>query len=82
MSELGRFMISRNRSDIGAFKTEQLRNVGITAPYMHDGTLQTLWDVVDHYNKGGEANPYLDGAIEPLNLSEDEIGDLVASCLP
>jgi cytochrome c peroxidase len=78
LSELGRFMITRNRSDIGAFKTEQLRNVGITAPYMHDGTLQTLWDVVDHYNKGGEANPYLDGAIEPLDLSEDEINDLVA----
>jgi cytochrome c peroxidase len=78
MSELGRFMITRNRSDIGAFKTEQVRNVGITAPYMHDGTLQTLWDVVDHYNKGGETNPYLDGGIEPLNLSEQEIDDLVA----
>jgi cytochrome c peroxidase len=78
MSELGRFVITRNRSDIGAFKTEQLRNVGITAPYMHDGTLQTLWDVVDHYNKGGETNPYLDGGIEPLDLSEDEINDLVA----
>jgi cytochrome c peroxidase len=78
MSELGRFMITRNRSDIGAFKTEQVRNVGITAPYMHDGTLQTLWDVVDHYNKGGETNPYLDGGIEPLDLSEDEINDLVA----
>ena len=78
LSELGRFIVTRNRGDIGAFKTEQLRNVGITAPYMHDGTLRTLWDVVDHYNKGGEANPYLDGAIEPLNLSEDEIDDLVA----
>jgi cytochrome c peroxidase len=78
MSELGRFVITRNRSDIGAFKTEQVRNVGITAPYMHDGTLQTLWDVVDHYNKGGETNPYLDGGIEPLDLSEDEINDLVA----
>jgi cytochrome c peroxidase len=78
LSELGRFIVTRNRGDIGAFKTEQLRNVGITAPYMHDGSLHTLWDVVDHYNRGGEANPYLDGAIEPLNLSEDEIDDLVA----
>jgi cytochrome c peroxidase len=77
-SELGRFMVTKNRGDIGAFKTEQLRNVGITAPYMHDGTLQTLWDVVDHYNKGGESNPYLDGGIEPLGLSEDEVNDLVA----
>ncbi|MDB5976889.1 MAG: cytochrome-c peroxidase [Nevskia sp.] len=78
MSELGRFIVSRKRGDIGAFKTEQLRNVGITAPYMHDGSLRTLWDVLDHYNKGGETNPYLDGGIEPLNLSEDEINDVVA----
>jgi cytochrome c peroxidase len=78
LSELGRFITTRNRSDIGAFKTEQLRNVGITAPYMHDGSLRTLWDVLDHYNKGGETNPYLDGGIEPLNLSESEIDDLVA----
>jgi cytochrome c peroxidase len=78
LSELGRFVVTRNRADIGAFKTSQLRNVGITAPYMHDGSLGTLWDVIDHYNKGGEANPYLDGGIEPLNLSEIEIGQLVA----
>ena len=78
LGELGRFIVTRNRADIGAFKTEQLRNVGVTAPYMHDGSLRTLWDVVDHYNKGGETNPYLDGGIEPLNLSEAEIDDLVA----
>ena len=45
---------------------------------MHDGSMQTLWDVVDHYNKGGEANGYLDGGIEPLNLTEREIDQLVA----
>ena len=45
---------------------------------MHDGSLKTLWDVMDHYNKGGETNAYLDGAIEPLNLSENEIDDVVA----
>jgi cytochrome c peroxidase len=78
MSELGRFLVSKRRQDIGAFKTEQLRNVGLTAPYMHDGSLHTLWDVMDHYNKGGETNAYLDGGIEPLNLSEDEINDVVA----
>ena len=78
LSELGRFLVSRQRQDIGSFKTEQLRNVGLTAPYMHDGTLRTLWDVVDHYNKGGETNAYLDGGIEPLDLSESEINDLVA----
>src|SRR5882724_196992 len=78
MSELGRFLVTKKRGDIGAFKTEQLRNVGLTAPYMHDGSLRTLWDVMDHYNKGGETNPYLDGGIEPLNLSEHELDDVVA----
>ncbi len=78
LSELGRFVVTKNRSDIGAFKTEQLRNIGVSAPYMHDGSLTTLWDVIDHYNKGGEANPYLDGGIEPLALSEREIDQLVA----
>jgi len=78
MSELGRFMVTKNRADIGAFKTQQLRNVAIRAPYMHDGTMQTLWDVMDHYNRGGETNAYLDGGIEPLALSEAEIDDLVA----
>src|SRR5690606_23328323 len=78
LSELGRFTVTRSRADIGAFKTSQGRNVGVTAPYMHDGSLQTLWDVIDHYNKGGEANPFLDGGIEPLALSEREIDQLVA----
>lgn len=78
MSELGRFLVTKNHSDIGAFKTEQLRNVGMTAPYMHDGSMRTLWDVMDHYNKGGEANPYLDGGIEPLALTEPEINAVVA----
>ena len=78
MSELGRFMVTKYRSDIGSFKTLQLRNVGVTPPYMHDGSMQTLWDVVDHYNKGGEANPYLDGGIEPLALTESEIDAIVA----
>jgi cytochrome c peroxidase len=77
MSELGRFMVTKNRADIGGFKTSQIRNIALTGPYMHDGSMQTLWDVVDHYNKGGEANPYLDGGIEPLALSEDEVTALV-----
>jgi cytochrome c peroxidase len=77
-SELGRFVVSRIESDIGGFRTPQLRNIGITGPYMHDGSMQTLWDVMDHYNKGGEPNPYLDGGIEPLALSDAEIDQLVA----
>lgn len=77
-SELGRFVVTRIESDIGGFRTSQVRNVGITGPYMHDGSLTTLWDVMDHYNKGGEQNPYLDGGIEPLGLSETEIDEVVA----
>lgn len=78
LSELGRFVVTKNRSDIGAFKTQQIRNVGISGPYMHDGSMTTLWDVIDHYNRGGESNPYLDGGIEPLGLDEAEINQLVA----
>ena len=77
-SELGRFMVTKDRADMGAFKTSQMRNIALTAPYMHDGSMNTLWDVADHYNKGGEPNPFLDGGIEPLALSEAEINDLVA----
>jgi cytochrome c peroxidase len=77
LSELGRFLVTKNRADIGAFKTLQLRNVGITGPYMHDGSMQTLFDVMDHYNKGGEPNLYLDGGIEPLALEEGEIEAVV-----
>ncbi|MBN1851085.1 MAG: hypothetical protein JW829_00115 [Pirellulales bacterium] len=78
LSELGRFMITLNRVDIGSFRTPLILNIGITQPYMHDGSLATLWDVMDHYNKGGEANPFLDGGIEPLALSEEEIDQVVA----
>jgi len=78
LSELGRFMVTRNRSEIGSFRTPLILNIGITGPYMHDGSMATLWDVMDHYNKGGEANPFLDGGIEPLALSEAEIDQVVA----
>ena len=51
----------------------------MTGPYFHDGSQETLWDVIDHYNKGaGLQNPYLDEDIQPLTLSERDIGDLVA----
>ncbi|MBN1345583.1 MAG: cytochrome-c peroxidase [Phycisphaerae bacterium] len=78
MSELGRFMVTKNRVDMGSFRTSILLNVAITPPYMHDGSLPTLWDVMDHYNKGGEPNPFLDGGMEPLALTEEEINQLVA----
>ena len=64
----------------GKFKTPTLRNVSRTAPYMHDGAYQTLWDVVNHYNFGGSTGPYSgtkDPALAPLLLTDAELGDLV-----
>lgn len=79
MSALGRFLVTKKDADIGAFKTPNLRDVLVTGPYFHDGTQETLWDVIDHYNKGaGLQNPYLDVDIQPLALTEAQIGDLVA----
>lgn len=79
MSAVGRFLISRADSDIASFKTPDIRNAMVTAPYFHDGSMATLWDVVDHYNKGdGLQNPWLDTDIQPLALHENEIDDLVA----
>ncbi|HSE99203.1 MAG TPA: cytochrome c peroxidase, partial [Blastocatellia bacterium] len=60
-SELGRFLVTREPKDIGAFKTPPLRDIELTAPYMHDGSQKTLREVIDFYNKGGEPNPNLDG---------------------
>ncbi len=83
-SELGRFAISRGFDDVGAFKTPTLRNVAVTAPYMHDGSLKTLEEVMEHYNNGGVTNPtdpvndFLSGGIRPLDLDPDQIKDLVA----
>ncbi len=75
--ELGRFLVTQKREDIGAFKTPFLRDVILTGPYMHDGSLETLWDVVEYFNKGGERNPFLDAEMKPLGLTESEVDDLV-----
>lgn len=83
-SELGRFAVTRGSGEVGSFKTPTLRNIALTAPYMHDGSLATLKDVVVHYNNGGatrkedRVNDYLSGGIRPLNLGDQEIDDLVA----
>ena len=78
LSVLGRFLVTKKPADIAAFKTPNLRNVLVTAPYFHDGSQATLWDVIDHYNKGdGLKDPWLDEDIQPLALTESEIDDLV-----
>jgi cytochrome c peroxidase len=76
-SPLGRFLVTKKREDIGAFKTPFLRDVLLTAPYMHDGSLETLWDVIEFFNKGGERNPFLDTEMKPLELTDNEVEDLV-----
>lgn len=76
-SELGRFLVTKEQKDIGAFKTPGLRNIALTAPYMHDGSEATLEDVMNFYDKGGVDNPFLDGGMRPLHLSEQEKADLV-----
>jgi cytochrome c peroxidase len=76
-SELGRFLVTGRAKDTSAFKTPTLRDVELTAPYMHDGSAKTLLDVVRFYNKGGTPGPYLDDRMRPLNLSEEEVNDLV-----
>jgi cytochrome c peroxidase len=74
-SALGRFLIPQKKADIAAFKTPDIRKILVTGPYFHDGSQETLWDVIDHYNKGDWLqDPYLDEDIQP------EIDDLVA-CL-
>ncbi|MEO1880267.1 MAG: cytochrome c peroxidase, partial [Methylococcales bacterium] len=77
-AELGRFNVTRVIADIGKFKTPTLRNIALTAPYMHDGSLETLEQVVDYYNEGGDHNRFIDASIFPLQLSSQEKTDLVA----
>ena len=80
----GRWAISKDlgeearAGDRGAFKTPTLREVTKHAPYMHDGSVATLREVVEFYNRGGEKNPWLDPKMKPLKLSEAEIDALVA----
>jgi len=75
--DVGREAISKLQGDRGSFKTPTLRDIARTAPYMHDGSLKTLEEVVQHYSKGGIANDYLDEEIYPRDLTPEEIADLV-----
>jgi cytochrome c peroxidase len=76
-TELGRFLVTNNADDVGAFRTPTLRDVELTAPYMHNGSEKTLIDVVRFYNRGGNGNPNLDKRIVPLKLTDNEMSELV-----
>lgn len=77
LTDLGRYNETKVETDKGAFKTPTLRNIATTAPYMHDGSLKTLKEVVDFYAGGGNSNPYLDKDIKTIKLSGPERADLV-----
>ncbi len=75
--DVGRYEITQNPYDRWKYKTPGLRNVVLTAPYMHNGSLSSLRDVIDFYNAGGVPNEGLSPLIKPLNLNEQEKSDLV-----
>lgn len=79
--DLGLFDITKKAEDMGKFKTPTLREVANTGPYMHNGQFATLRQVLEFYNKGGNANPFLDHKMRELDLTEEEKSDLVAFLL-
>ncbi|MAG92571.1 MAG: cytochrome-c peroxidase [Planctomycetaceae bacterium] len=76
--DVGRFAVTKDEKETGAFKTPTIRNVALSAPYMHDGGLKTLAEVVEHYSKGGTPNKHLSDKTKKLDLKDQEKADLVA----
>jgi cytochrome c peroxidase len=77
-NDLGRYEVTQHPEDRWKYRTPSLRNIGLTAPYMHDGSLGTLEEVVQFYRQGGHPNENLDPLIRPLPLSDQEAAALVA----
>jgi cytochrome c peroxidase len=77
-NDLGRYELSGDPGDRWRFKTPSLRNVALTAPYMHDGSFSTLREVVEFYRLGGHPHPEIDPMMRPLELDDGQIDDLVA----
>ncbi|MHB1606517.1 MAG: cytochrome-c peroxidase [Leptospirales bacterium] len=77
--DVGRYVVTHDTADMGRFRTPSLRNVALTAPYMHDGVFRTLNQVVDFYDRGGGKTPFAkDALIVPLRLSKREKADLIS----
>lgn len=74
----GRYLLTREMTDLALFKVPSLRNVELTAPYMHDGSISTLKEVINHYQSGGKNHSNKSPLIQPLSLSESEQEDLIA----
>ena len=77
MDDNGRFKVTGRKGDTGSFKTPSLRDIHLTAPYMHGGQFETLEEVVEFYDRGGEKNPQLDEEMFPLKLTDQQKTDLV-----
>jgi cytochrome c peroxidase len=77
-NDLGRYEVTQKPEDRWKYKTPSLRNISLTAPYMHNGSLATLEQVMQFYNRGGHANENLDPLIKALNLSQAEKDELIA----
>ena len=77
-NDLGRYEVTQKPQDRWRYKTPSLRNVKLTAPYMHNGSIASLREVVEFYNRGGIANENLDPLLKPLHLTSTEIEDLTA----
>ncbi|MCP4248273.1 MAG: cytochrome-c peroxidase [bacterium] len=77
-ADIGRYEVSKKDEDRGAFKTPGLRDLTKRGPWMHDGSHKTLLEVVEFYNRGGEANPHLSPKMKPLELTPDEVAAIVA----
>jgi cytochrome c peroxidase len=78
LADLGRYNVTKAEADKGSFKTPTLRSITQTRPYMHDGSLNSLTEVVEYYDRGGRPNPHLSRLIRPLNLSAQDKIDLIA----
>ena len=77
-NDSGRFRLTGDSADIALFKVPTLRNIAVSAPYMHDGSVSSLEDVIDHYNSGGNNHNHQSHFVKPLQLSQQEKEDLVA----
>jgi len=78
VEDFGRYDVVKDKAFLGAFKTPGLRNIIYSAPYMHDGSVTTLEEVVEHYNQGGLGQKNVSPLIKPLKLNKQEKADLVA----
>lgn len=74
----GRMRLTNNSEDEALFKVPTLRNVTLTGPYMHDGSMRSLQEVVNHYNNGGKNHPNKSNLVQPLNLTNREKDQLIA----